>query len=41
MGEEKALPYNKMPINKGRRYDGIRESLVDNHLIIIQAININ
>ena len=40
-GEEKALPYSQMPINKSRKGDGIRKSLFGKHLAIIQARNIS
>lgn len=41
LDEEKALPYSRMPVNKSRRDDGIRKSLLGNHLVIIQARNIH
>lgn len=32
-GDENALSYSRMPINKYRRDDGIRKSLLGNHLL--------
>lgn len=40
-GEEKALSYSRMPINKSRMGDGIRKSLFGKYLAISPARNIN